>query len=278
MAQLIIQPDGEFRLGHYLNAHLQDPQWTEFSAAVAFVKYSGVRQIERSLRAFSDRAAVRISVGVDCLGSSIEGLAALLEATSPQGSVWVFHNENDSTFHPKIYLFSGATAAEVVIGSGNLTAGGLYTNYEASIALRLEFANVADLALLNQLERSIHDWTDPTTGTARRLSERLLQRLAAGGYVVTEAQQRNDSEEDRRRIIRSARGRQGQDLFTRVRVQGPPVVGGRGGRRGRAFTPVVSAAVRGEYRGFVMTLQQTDAGHGQTGRAHLAARQRSLSR
>jgi HKD family nuclease len=266
LTQLIVQPDGDLRLGRYLNAHLQDPQWTGFSAAVAFVKYSGVRQIERSLREFSDRAAIRFAVGVDCQGSSVEGLTALLNATRPNGAISVFHNENDSTFHPKIYIFSNATAAEVVIGSGNLTAGGLYTNYEASVALRLEFDDPAELEVFRQLEGIIQRWTDPASGTSRRLNDQLLQGLAANGYIVTEAQQRGDAEEDRRRIIRPGRTSDARDLFARVRVQPPPIVGPRRTRRGRMAAPVIAPAVRATYRGFVMILQQTDAGHGQTRR------------
>ena len=43
----------------------------------------------------------------------------------------VFHNPLPHTFHPKLYLFKSDDHAEMVMGSGNLTEGGLYTNYEA---------------------------------------------------------------------------------------------------------------------------------------------------
>ena len=131
--QLIHQPDGIFRLGDFLIKAFEDHAWTEFRAAVAFVKYSGTKHIAKLLNEFSKRGMIRISVGIDAGGTSIEGLSDLLNAIEDRGRIWVFHNANYSTFHPKIYLFRNEQKAEVVIGSGNLTEGGLFTNYEASI-------------------------------------------------------------------------------------------------------------------------------------------------
>ena len=44
VASLLLQPHRD-RLGDVLNLRLQDPRWTTFRAAVAFVKRSGVIQI-----------------------------------------------------------------------------------------------------------------------------------------------------------------------------------------------------------------------------------------
>ena len=92
MAQLLAQPYGTARLGDFLAGHLADRRWSEFRAAIAFVKYSGVRYIEAGLRSFSGFGEVRMAVGVDCQGSSFEGLSALLAATRKRGAIWVFHN------------------------------------------------------------------------------------------------------------------------------------------------------------------------------------------
>ncbi|MFZ0962470.1 MAG: hypothetical protein WAO35_16355, partial [Terriglobia bacterium] len=72
--EFITQPFGQVRLGDFLLCHFADPQWTVFQAAVAFVKRSGTRHLRRPLREFSRRAPVRISVGIDFLGTSREGL------------------------------------------------------------------------------------------------------------------------------------------------------------------------------------------------------------
>ncbi|MBY0364541.1 MAG: phospholipase D family protein [Phreatobacter sp.] len=115
--ELIAQPSGGFRLGDFLAKSFANPDWTDFRAAVAFVKRSGTKHIKTSLEQFSKRGAVCISAGIDSGGTSKEGLADLLAAVADRGRVCVFHNENPSTFHPKIYLFKSDTAAEVVIGS-----------------------------------------------------------------------------------------------------------------------------------------------------------------
>ena len=103
------QPEGDRRLGDFLRRNLATAKWTEFRAAVAFVKRSGMQHIRAALFEISKRGTVRIAVGVDLKGTSIEGLTELLEAVGKTGEVWVFHNENWSTFHPKIYIFASET-------------------------------------------------------------------------------------------------------------------------------------------------------------------------
>lgn len=104
----------------------------EFRAAIAFVKLSGVRHLGTALAEFSRRAAVKISAGIDHGGTSMEGLRALLNALDGRGEIWVYHNETNSTFHPKVYFFKGENKADLLIGSGNLTEGGLFTNYDVA--------------------------------------------------------------------------------------------------------------------------------------------------
>jgi len=83
---------------------------------------------------FSWRAKVNITIGIDAGGTSVEGLVNLMDALENRGNIWIFRNANSSTFHPKIYLFRNEELADLVIGSGNLTEGGLFTNYEGSIS------------------------------------------------------------------------------------------------------------------------------------------------
>src|SRR5947209_3017195 len=128
--KIIEQPLGKLRLGSFLQESLANAQWQEFRAAIAFVKYSGVKHVKGALAEFAQRATVRLSVGIDSGGTSVEGLSALLDAIKDKGEVWIFHNASRSTFHPKVYLFKNENAAELVVGSGNLTEGGLFSNYE----------------------------------------------------------------------------------------------------------------------------------------------------
>jgi HKD family nuclease len=45
-------------------------------------------------------------------------------------------NRNDIVFHPKIYLFQGKNDTTGIVGSTNLTRGGLLTNFEANVIFK----------------------------------------------------------------------------------------------------------------------------------------------
>jgi HKD family nuclease len=186
--QFIAQPFGEIRLGEFLLSRLADTQWSVFRAAVAFVKRSGTQYIREPLRGFSSRARVKLSVGVDLFGTSREGLSDLLQATTPNGEVFIYRNRGPYTFHPKVYLFKSPQRADIIAGSGNLTGGGLFTNYEASIAVSLDLTLPADASFLQAVESSLDMWSQPAQGVCYALTPEFLDRLVASGLVRDEAQ------------------------------------------------------------------------------------------
>jgi hypothetical protein len=185
--EFIAQPFGGVRLGEFLLSHFADPQWTAFRAAVAFVKRSGTQYIRQPLRGFSARAKVRITVGVDLYGTSREGLRDLLEVTR-DGQVVIYRNNGPSTFHPKVYLFKSAQHADVLVGSGNLTGGGLFTNYEASVAASLNLAVPEDAAFLQTVEAILDEWAQPQQGVCYVLTPGFIDQLVASGLVRSEAE------------------------------------------------------------------------------------------
>lgn len=73
---------------------------------------------------------VLLILGVSEGGATKEGLELALQIAD-QG--YVFHDPR-RTFHPKVYFSSSATGKRsLLVGSSNLTAGGLSWNYEASM-------------------------------------------------------------------------------------------------------------------------------------------------
>lgn len=174
--EILHQPGESGRLGDWLQANLTGA-WGHFRAAVAFVKRSGVKHVAAQLAAFAKKGKVEIVVGIDHQGTSYEGLEGLLRAASPNGRVIVFYNPLRYTFHPKLYLFKSATQAEVVVGSGNLTEGGLFTNYEAALRLGLDLTKPDDAAALQSVESVLDEWSNLESGTAFVLDDRLLSRL-----------------------------------------------------------------------------------------------------
>ena len=260
----IHQPSETNRLGDFLNENLSG-SWSHFRAAVAFAKRSGVRHIEAGLASFASNKDVEIIVGIDHRGTSYEGLKSLLDSVSPTGSVIVFHNPILSTFHPKIFLFKSAAAADVVVGSGNLTGGGLFANYEAGLRLRLDLAYPADAALLQHIEQVLDLWADQSTGTARLLDASLLSRLTALG--LTPSEQLTATLDEPNEQSESNVHQEGDEFpFTARAEPGVPHVPYRGHRTRAIDTRVTEEPTEGSETslGFVMTLQQTDVGVGQT--------------
>lgn len=266
MLDFIHQPNSEVRLGNYLQLQLQQPQWTQFRAAVAFVKYSGVRHISRLLNQFSYNSFVNISVGIDHSGTSMEGLSKLLSSVENRGEVWVDHNDNNySTFHPKLYLFKNDTEANVLVGSGNLTEGGLFTNYEASLSVSLNLKIDTNLTLLRKIETTLDLWSSREQDTAQLLTLELLNQLVKNGYVSSETQVRATQGSVSSSINRIS-------LFADVQVPRAPAILRQAPDQPEDLLeedfeveiPEPVAAPKGNFIGFAMTLQRTDVGRGQT--------------
>ena len=259
--EFIHQPSEGNRLFDYLNEGLTG-SWTHFRAAIAFVKRSGTRHIEGGLASFAQKHKVEIIVGIDHRGSSYEGLQSLLHAVSPGGRVIVFHNPTFRTFHPKIYLFKSSVAADLVVGSGNLTRGGLSANYEANIRLRLNLTNPNEAKILKCVEDVLDRWSDLSGGTAHLLDEQLLARLATLDLIPSELLDKTPSVKqenvgglsmEHKDFPFAARSEPGMLPYSPH--QRDTAVGG---------TLQLPLAVSGQSIGFVITLQKTDVGVGQT--------------
>lgn len=183
----VSQPDGSSRLGDELLSLLTDGRWVRLDAAVAFVKLSGVRHLAARLDEFSARnpGSVRITVGIDQQGSSIEGVQLLWQVVAPHGGqLFILRNPQgppSSTFHPKAWLFRDATGdGRAVIGSGNLTQGGLYTNYELAIGM------TADAASLSELSAILGVWSDAAQPEVELADAALLGTLYKSGDLPSE--------------------------------------------------------------------------------------------
>ena len=248
-------PNGN-RAGEWVRTQLADPRWTSFSAALAWVRSSGLQQIRPELDHFAQRASVQISVGVDLRGTSEEGLRELLEATLGTGAkLFVFHNESPNvTFHPKVYVFTDGSGAEVMVGSSNMTAGGLETNYEANFVFGLDLGVPSEKDVFDGIHTILGSWTDTTAGLGRTLDSSFVDDLVREGYVLPEVVTREIGS-----AKKTADG--AKKLFPSSPVQPTrPIV------KPAKQPSAVSTGIKPvqALRTFVMTLQNTDVGVGQT--------------
>jgi len=102
----------------------------------AFVSGTGVSAIAPLLDVFlADGNSVDIIFGVDRNGTdreAIRQLFALKHAYVGQLDVRVFQAPGaGSIFHPKLYVYDHGREIDFVIGSSNLTSGGLASNFES---------------------------------------------------------------------------------------------------------------------------------------------------
>jgi len=127
---------GGYQVGTVTASLLSESWAKEFTAVTAWAKVSGLARIQDALRSFAARGGTsEIIVGIDEGGATVEGLQLALKLFD---KVWVFHDPGARTFHPKLYVTRGAKKASVIVGSSNLTKGGLFTNFEASVRVDLE--------------------------------------------------------------------------------------------------------------------------------------------
>lgn len=119
---------------------LADPEIGKLSIVAAWAKRSGLARVEERLSAFRARGGiVQMVVGVSEGGATKEGLQLAMDVSD---EVFVFHDPR-RTFHPKVYLAWGTSRRELLVGSSNMTAGGLGWNHESSLWLSEDGTNIS---------------------------------------------------------------------------------------------------------------------------------------
>ncbi|WQT66675.1 NgoFVII family restriction endonuclease [Helicobacter pylori] len=107
--------------------------------AVAFLKYSGVEIIRDALiNSLEKGAEFEIIVGLDFKTTDSKSIRFLLDLNKTYKKLKFYcygdkeNNKTDIVFHPKIYMFDNGKEKTSIIGSANLTKGGLENNFEVN--------------------------------------------------------------------------------------------------------------------------------------------------
>ncbi len=110
--------------------------------AVAFAKMSGYGLLEPALRACIDQGGrVEFLFGLDFRTTEPTVLKTILDwrEECERVALYCFSDpmtERARSYHPKLYIMQRPPATTTVIGSSNLTAGGLSDNAEANIVIK----------------------------------------------------------------------------------------------------------------------------------------------
>ncbi|MEJ8602123.1 phospholipase D-like domain-containing protein [Helicobacter pylori] len=107
--------------------------------AVAFLKYSGVEVIRDALIDSLEKGAeFEIIVGLDFKTTDSKSIRFFLGLNKTYKKLRFYcygdkeNNKTDIVFHPKIYMFDNGKEKTSIIGSTNLTKGGLENNFEVN--------------------------------------------------------------------------------------------------------------------------------------------------
>jgi HKD family nuclease len=121
--------------------------------SVAFITESGVELIDGQLKANSEKLTVFAGIRNEI--SSFQGLSKLL---GYGGALYaVDTGARGILFHPKLYVVRGKTTARMIIGSSNLTHGGLNNNIEAGMMFHFDLAMAGDKLLVDTIEAQFAD-------------------------------------------------------------------------------------------------------------------------
>lgn len=168
-----------FHDSDYLYAVLKrwarNPQVLRIDIAVAWAKRGGLQPLREDLLGFRDRGGrLRLLVGISHGGATIQGLEMAMELAD---EAYVFHHSDRRTFHPKLYLARGRGVRLAVVGSQNLTGGGLSTNFEVGCELEFDPSDDSDAAAYAELRRAFDELLE-RDGAAIRLTAGLIGELA----------------------------------------------------------------------------------------------------
>ena len=160
---------------------LPNPERT--TIGVAFLNARGLQVIGHALARVAPKTT--IFVGIRNGITSAQGLADLLHLKC---SIYAVDSGSRSRlFHPKIYASRNAGEARVVIGSANLTGGGLASNVEASLCLTLPLRQENNAAMVADLENNLYGMIERFPGHVFPITDELtIQQLLDSGRVVDE--------------------------------------------------------------------------------------------
>ena len=150
---------------------------------IAFMNEAGVVALEEALSPVADRTT--IIAGIRNGITSAQGLSRCLEIGCTTFAVDV--GSSSFLFHPKVYLSRNAEAARLMVGSANLTVGGLNANIETSLFMELTLAKTEHKAIVDAVEGKIDGTIAQFPDHVFQVSDNAaVERLLVSGRVIEE--------------------------------------------------------------------------------------------
>jgi len=130
-----------YPIGNIINQETHEAKNVQI--AVAFLKYTGIKVIEKSMRQCLDNGgSFEIIAGLDFKTTDSQALQYFINLKKEYSKVNFYcfgdrkENKTNIVFHPKIYLFEKNRETTGIVGSANMTEGGLMTNFEVNTVFK----------------------------------------------------------------------------------------------------------------------------------------------
>jgi len=157
--------------------------YTDLRIAVAYAKSGVISRLEDELRNWIAAGNnITAYIGIDQKVTSKE---ALILANEIFNNVYII-NHKSVTFHPKVYAFKGEESGKVILGSNNLTSGGLETNFEAAVIIAYDLTNSNDSSAFNEYWNSLSDLNNTAHGISAPLTKDLIDQLDKNNLLSNE--------------------------------------------------------------------------------------------
>lgn len=178
------QPLAKFRLIELIKDTLSQPHiYDDFVIAVAYAKSGVLKELETHISEWKkNEGKISALVGIDQKITSKESLL-FIERNFDKSFIV---NLKGTTYHPKIYLFKGPNDARVIIGSNNLTSGGLETNFESAIAVDFNLSDETDKNEFNSFYQSIDSVHSKEHGIVAEITQELIEKLDENSLLSRE--------------------------------------------------------------------------------------------
>ncbi|GGD54581.1 hypothetical protein GCM10011514_18410 [Emticicia aquatilis] len=171
--------ENENNVGYYLTTFASSNEYHSMYLISAFASKTGVAYIKEAVN-----KNIKIIVGIDQQVTSVEALNMILNMNVDS---YVFYNPSENQiFHPKIYLFEGKNTSKVIIGSSNLTKGGLFQNVESSILVETSSNDKDGQIFIQEIKDYFANLLDGTDSNIKKLSKELIEGLLERKIIGTE--------------------------------------------------------------------------------------------
>lgn len=175
-------------VGKEISKTLKSGKYTDFKIAVAYSRNSGIGRIYNELLRFSNNGGkTSVIAGIDQGHTSYQALSNL--KVFAKDNMFIHYNKNRNvTFHPKIYLFGNNDIERIIVGSSNLTAGGLFSNYEANVDVTLDNSDNS-----TNFKNQVNSYWNGLLkeDNTKECEDKLLHELLEKGIVLDEQKQKH---------------------------------------------------------------------------------------